>query len=247
MLSRGFASSGYGSPIYLDRQSFGGGSLAKKQIIDFTGRGGDAKELIRVSGRFAFLKTGLIDELGITYRKETKKWTYLDIGANTGSITNYVKFELIPEKTIAADVITEEEFMKGQVKTMDAEVDDYIQIEDSVITLDDESVDLITCFQSIHHFSDQDAMLSEMNRVTKTGGYVFVRDHAVDPKNLDLIKLLNDVHSKWGDDPSGITYLSREKLEEMMQSHGFELVRRLDYDLSIPNKQAIYHSLFKKT
>ena len=68
----------------------------------------------------------------------------------------------------------------------------YVEIDTHkcLIGLPDKSVQLVTCIMSMHHFRDFAQMLSEIKRVLRPGGYLFVREHDVPANRPKLAQTL---------------------------------------------------------
>jgi SAM-dependent methyltransferase len=64
-----------------------------------------------------------------------------------------------------------------------------------IVYLDDNRVDLITCFVTLHHVPDLRPILAEFVRILRPGGYLILREHDC-KKALSLrAKYLNFVHA----------------------------------------------------
>lgn len=62
-------------------------------------------------------------------------------------------------------------------------------------SLDDQSVDLITCFVTLHHVPDLRRTLNELARILRPGGYLIIREHDSDGQYSIVPKYLNFVHA----------------------------------------------------
>ncbi len=70
-------------------------------------------------------------------------------------------------------------------------------MKDNKIDLPSASIELLTAFMVIHHFNDYEAMMNEICRVLKPGGYLFIREHNVSKKNNKLREYLIEIHKQW--------------------------------------------------
>ena len=67
------------------------------------------------------------------------------------------------------------------------------------IALPEQSVQLVTCIMSMHHFRDFPKMTSEIQRVLRPNGYLFIREHDVPADNPKLAQHLVEMHKKFKD------------------------------------------------
>jgi len=61
--------------------------------------------------------------------------------------------------------------------------------------LDDNRVDLITCFVTLHHVPNLNAMLLQLVRILKPGGYLILREHDCKKEYSLKMKYLNFIHA----------------------------------------------------
>jgi SAM-dependent methyltransferase len=64
-----------------------------------------------------------------------------------------------------------------------------------IVYLDDNRVDLITCFVTLHHVPHLDLILSEFVRILRPGGYLIIREHDCKNSHTITAKYLNFVHA----------------------------------------------------
>jgi ubiquinone/menaquinone biosynthesis C-methylase UbiE len=167
----------------------------------------------------------------------------LDVGCGNAEITQEIGSTYQVEKIYGADVYAPSDF---KVTDNNRKVD-YHQILNNQINLPDASVSLITCFMSIHHFEDFHAMMKEIQRVLRPGGWLFIREHDVAPDNQALKQDLDKRHLEYPDHPGGhINYWDRKALaQEFAQTYEMKYCASSEYAGHVRNPQAIYHSLFK--
>ena len=169
----------------------------------------------------------------------TKITTFLDFGCGNAEITKEIAATYGIKNVIGVDVYPESEF-KGDSVT-------YKQVKDNKIDIPNQSIELITCFMSIHHFEDFTKMMSEICRVLKPGGFLFFREHDVGKGDKKLKEFLDDKHKQYPDHPGGIiNYWDRTALKTYLQTMlKFKHIKDSAYPKHMKNNQAIYHSLFK--
>jgi ubiquinone/menaquinone biosynthesis C-methylase UbiE len=167
--------------------------------------------------------------------------TYLDIGCGNAEVTHAISQTYKIQEVFGADTYHSDQYVPPHSHSNIR----YYQVCDNFIPLDDSSVDLITCFMSIHHFNDFERMLFEIKRVIRPGGSLFIREHDVHRHNIKLKAALDRIHTKYHDfNGDSLHYWDRYDLQYELCRSGFQFVGSLDYPDHIPNDQAIYHSLY---
>jgi ubiquinone/menaquinone biosynthesis C-methylase UbiE len=119
--------------------------------------------------------------------------SYIDIGAGDGVITKYVA-EAVGVNSSNTHAVDIEEWSGGAnvVPKGVSDVVNFTYLDEKAIKLplDDESVDLVTAFQVLHHVKPLSDMMGEISRVCKPAGIVIIREHNASDT---LIKMLIDV------------------------------------------------------
>ena len=138
-----------------------------------------------------------------------------------------------------------------------AEIDspDYIRVFNNQIDLPDDSVDLITCLVCIHHFTDILQMFTEIRRVLRPGGLLFIREHDGSKKTdcyVDIIHLLDFIRrdiriTKDLQLDLIINYLSESELTDVLKQFKFDRIYNNKHSEEISNPQGIYHNLYVLT
>ncbi|VAX19605.1 hypothetical protein MNBD_NITROSPINAE03-1007 [hydrothermal vent metagenome] len=120
-------------------------------------------------------------------RRKAPGGVLLDIGAGGGVVTSCAKglFDLrigldISQKILAAHSASFDHCVAADI--------DYLPVSDA-------SVDLVTCFATLHHLYSFDGLSSEIARALKPGG-VFYSDHDMDSAFHDRFKVLLAIYRK---------------------------------------------------
>lgn len=161
---------------------------------------------------------------------------YLDLGCGDGNISYQIGKFLKCDKIYGADILVDPESTPKGVE--------YLRVENNLIPLRDNSVDFISCFVCIHHFSDINKMFKEICRILKPGGYLYIRDH--DIKTTKDYVLINLIHILYGAKDKTCyegTYFSFLELRNYLTTLMFTELTTLLYPL--PNPQNLYHVLLK--
>jgi len=161
--------------------------------------------------------------------------SYLDIGCGNGQITEEIGQIYHIPFVYGADVYSPEQFELSSVH--------YAQIQNDHLPYPDDSMELITCFMSIHHFTDFHKMISEIIRVLKPFGWFFFREHHVPATDLKLRARLDKLH-EFHLENGPIHYWDRTELHQTLIEREFIHLADSDYSPHINNPQAIYHSLY---
>ncbi len=173
--------------------------------------------------------------------KYIKLENYLDIGTGNGQIASVITDDYNIKNTYGIDLYDPENY-QGPTN---------VKYQKSKIPLPfkDNMFDLITCFQSLHHLDDIEKMLTEIVRVLKPNGYIFIREH--NAYNNYIKKVLYDDHAKWDDfDPKNdkLNFMSKDYLIQLLNKYGFELKEYIFIALNNSKKikeQKIYHMLLQ--
>jgi ubiquinone/menaquinone biosynthesis C-methylase UbiE len=112
----------------------------------------------------------ILDQLGPTDLR------ILDIGCGTGQFAAALLRQLPAAKVWGLDLSGG---MLGRAETRSAEFDGrlhVVQADSQRLPFADNSFDAVTCSHSFHHYPKQDAVLSEMHRVLRPDGRLFLID-----------------------------------------------------------------------
>jgi ubiquinone/menaquinone biosynthesis C-methylase UbiE len=176
--------------------------------------------------------------------KDIKIKSYLDLGCGDASISNQLAKSLNTTTNYFADVCLPE------VKNDDTIIDDvtinYIQITESSFKLDipDNSVDLITCLCSIHHFKNLVDIMSELSRISHSQTILILREHDATEKiqpYLDFIHLVYLIQKDLPTDTFYANYYKRGELQKNLGINGWKYITSEEYKY---NPQCIYTSAF---
>jgi len=99
--------------------------------------------------------------------------TVLDVGTGTGVFLPFLLGRIGRGGHIVVLDCAEEMLKKARAKGFDGNID-YLCADVTNIPLDGEIFDAVVCYSSFPHFRDKPKALAEMNRVTKTGGRLFI-------------------------------------------------------------------------
>ena len=97
----------------------------------------------------------------------------LDIGTGTGVFIPFLLSKIGSNGHIAALDIAEEMLQKAKAKGFNGDID-YLCANATDIPIDNETFDAVVCYSSFPHFQDKSRACSEMNRVIKNGGRLFI-------------------------------------------------------------------------
>lgn len=164
----------------------------------------------------------------------------LDIGAGDASILKVVKdkFNLLQKDVFALDAKTPTDIPGITTITYD---------KDGNIPLRDNEIDLIICFNVLHHVPRLNPLLSEIARVLSPKGILIIREHddngdPIFKRYIELIHIYHYLVNKEDEDP--LLLLTRKKLGSLMNGIGLVSVNYTTYENV--NPQRIYHEAFVK-
>ncbi len=183
--------------------------------------------------------------------KDAKITSFLDLGADDGSITKATAehFNIPKDKAFGLNVV-DSPFTTDEIRDRI----ELIKYETRNNTgLPDSSVDLVMLNEVFHHISklDRENILKEIYRILRPGGYVFFREHDVPrEKSKELIQFLQLVH--------GVYIMIRDEqyldyyaeyfdfgyLKRIMSKNKFKLV--LNSNIDDKKHQRVYTTLFQK-
>ncbi len=99
--------------------------------------------------------------------------TLLDVGTGTGVFIPFLLSKIGRNGHIIALDFAEEMLKKTMAKGFNGNID-YLCADVTDIPLDDEIFDTVVCYSSFPHLQDKPRALTEIKRVTKTGGRLFI-------------------------------------------------------------------------
>ena len=101
--------------------------------------------------------------------------THLDFGGGDGKFSLAVKAYKNSIKTVTLDI--SRWGAKEHTGKYKEEGVEYVFVDDKRLPFADATFDFISAIQVLHHIDDQNFAISELYRVLKPGGYLFLREH----------------------------------------------------------------------
>ena len=99
--------------------------------------------------------------------------TILDVGTGTGVFVPYLLSRIGKYGRLVTLDLAEEMLQIARTKSFAGNIE-YLHADVQNIPLGDEAFDTVVCYSSFPHFQDKPKSLSEINRVLKRGGKLFV-------------------------------------------------------------------------
>jgi len=149
-----------------------------------------------------------------------KAITYIDIGAGNGEITYAISQQVHAEFTIAVDKENNLSEVYNNIP---------IHFMDDISALPDNTIDLITAFQSLHHISDLNKMLTKVHAVLKPNGIFIIREHDnKTPLDNSLAMIEHKAYAyfnKENEDNIEMRFISKEQWTRELENIGFKLIK----------------------
>lgn len=207
-----------------------------------------------VSGRVDSRVKARVKEVGNILRNVDRSQfkTYLDFGGGDGSISYAIATNVlgIKDNIYSADI----EYFLGRKVSKTYPGVTYIELkENQPIPLPDQSIDLVTCFQVLHHIKDVDFVLKELKRVCRNT--LIIREHdcvnnfermlidfehsifEISTENPN-VKILND-YEAW--------YRSRKEWDNLISRYGFTSIKNMFTSKPKYSPSKYYYELFTKS
>jgi len=151
----------------------------------------------------------------IDFIEPQKNWKVLDIATGTGHLA--VTLAPYVESVIATDITPEmivETAKSITAKKLTNVTTDEVDVHQ--IPYSNNTFDLVTSRIAPHHFYDIEKAVSEMTRVTKSGGRIFIQD-TVAPEEEKAAQVFNGIEKLR--DPSHVRDLSITQWKEVLEDH----------------------------
>jgi len=159
--------------------------------------------------------------------------TVLDIGCNTGALVKAFRelnIEAYGIDASQAAISNAPEKLKGQLYCLD--------VTRGKLPFEDEKFDLITMSEVVEHLPDFQWALSEIRRVLKVNGHIYVTTPSMPGADI----LSNIMHLGHLRNPTHINVHSKKFWVKLFESHGLEYF----YDFpKVERKKALLASMFK--
>jgi len=184
--------------------------------------------------------------------------SYLDIGSNNGLITGQIGKSLGLNKESIHGIDIGDFY--GTLTNLAQNVT-YKTYNGYNIPYEDDAFDLITAFQVLHHVSKLEELMTDIKRVLRKGGYLFIREHdLIDEQHrviIDMEHVIYDIGDKGKFDEGFLRkyyakYLRKDEWESLLGKYGFikvnvnnKHVNRIKNKLLTNNPTKYYYELFQ--
>lgn len=153
----------------------------------------------------------------------------LDIGCGTGKLAHRLITHHRDARVFGID------FCESMIRAAGPHVTEeqriHLGVADSQhLPFPDDAFDFITCSNSFHHYPDQQAALSEMHRVLRPGGQLFLTDGYRDNWFGHLIYDVLVTHFEGG----VVHHASRDEFLRMFRQAGFQDISQMVHEFPAP-------------
>jgi ubiquinone/menaquinone biosynthesis C-methylase UbiE len=154
----------------------------------------------------------------------------LDVGAGTGVFAPYVLSKIGKNGRLVAADLAEEMLKIAKAKHFNGNIE-YLQADVTYVPLPDGVFDIVVCYSSFPHFQDKPKALSELNRILKRGGRLFIC-------HTSGRSTINEIHSQIPAVENDVIP-DRDEMHTMLLSVGF-------IDIGIDDESDSYFAVARK-
>lgn len=195
-----------------------------------------------------------VEKLLKSSRLNHRKKMYLDLGAGNGLISYAIgrKLKLSKHQIHAVDIkqwIGEDTVVNSDILSHINHV--LIDVDGNKIRIPykDNTFDMVTILQALHHFENLEHMLNEIQRLVQRGGIIIIREH--DAKSIFIKKLVDIEHMFYGILIDGLSphgfidnyygeYRSSVEWDAIFKARGFSPVRKSFMENPTRHYYAVY-------
>lgn len=153
----------------------------------------------------------------------------LDIGAGTGVFADRAlrhsdrrtvyALDLSPK--MLAQAVARQQSWPGRLE--------IVRADSQLLPFADDSLDVVTCCHSFHHYPDQARVVSEMHRVLRPGGRLFLLDG---DRDRPVGRLIFDVAVPLIEGP--VHHCSAKEFRQLLEQAGFEQIEQVFRSSVVP-------------
>jgi len=144
----------------------------------------------------------------------------MDLGCGTGNLTRALLALLSDKGRVVAVDLSPEMLHIAKTKITDSRAA-FLLAQVCDLPLENAVVDRVLCYSAWPHFPDPVKALSELHHILKPNGMLHIW-------HLDGREKINQIHHDAGEAVSHDILLPAEELGELMEKHGFKIVRSED-------------------
>jgi ubiquinone/menaquinone biosynthesis C-methylase UbiE len=174
----------------------------------------------------------LMEEIARWYHEhQPESFTVMDVGCGTGTLAGYLARSGWPVRVVGLDY-AEGMCIQAADKARRAGLDDrlwFLRGDSEHLPMESNSVDVLTCSNSFHHYPHQQTVIEEMHRVLRPNGRLVLidgfRDNIIGWFVFDVVitKIEGDVrHAEW------------REIDQYFNNAGFRNIRRRLFNFWFP-------------
>lgn len=188
---------------------------------------------------------------------QNKNIKYLDFGGSDGTITSALTKYMRINKENSYSVDIENWFNISNIEKFNNIT--YVRVkEDNILTFEDNSIDFITCFQTLHHIKNNKFIINEFKRILKPGGIILIREHDCNNDKermlIDIEHSVNEIVQRHLDQCNSEKYLNdyeayyqnRNYWKELFIQTGFSVKYNYKFTNLIKGPTRYYYEVFEK-
>lgn len=158
----------------------------------------------------------------------------LDLGAGSGYLSFSIA-ENFPNSSIIGLDIVEKALEVNRIKAEKESVSNisFTTYDGVIFPFDDNELDMVVSRYALHHFPDIQRSISEVSRVLKSGGFLFISDPT--PNTIDTSQFVDEYMQLKED--GHIKFYTKNEWEQICTEAGLKFVESFNSSIRFPKKK----------
>lgn len=158
----------------------------------------------------------------------------LDLGIGSGYLS-FTIAQKFPAVTIIGLDIVEKALVANRIRAMKENIKNigFVTYDGCDFPFEDNEFDMVVTRYALHHFPDIQKSISEVSRVIKPGGFLFISDPT--PNDNDVNRFVDDYMQLKKD--GHIKFYTKKEWEQICGKAGLQAVRFFDSSIRFPRKK----------